>query len=483
MEIWAWKDTILTDIDTIKVDTTIRDTTSVENTLSISAQWLYFNFLFETLYLKKEFYIKKRVSFDAPNISMLLGDFYETFGNGLMLGMEPQPAKGYERRINGAKVGAKLGCFELSEVYGTPWVIDRAQQKYSLAAGCDTTDKLLGLNLSAPVSIINTIFSLRGLEFKNQYIGHKTFVGGDIKSSTNWMECTIEGARKMVSDTIFDTTGFGLYCNTKFYVNSYIVGLQIIDYKNFGNYIYHQLPTLNKNEYSINEGRDEFGYQVSLQKSIGDFVGNLSHALISVCNDTGVGKKNNSLEWLPYIPYFSPVDFPWEKKKILEICLDGEFKDFNASLKLLKLGENVDPHYKNKNEIMGEIEGDIKNVKTHLSLTKTQGPPRDISTSLSEIAFYDAGLGIDVLIREGIIVYGTYIKRYTSDSLELKKVERTESSQGDKCYGVGLRVELISRVIGEVWYGKERGGIVCSGGVCRPVNPFEGLKLKLNITL
>lgn len=494
LEVWGWKDTVITRVDTT-VTKTVVDTLSVEDNLSLSVQWLYLSGLFETLYLNGDIYVKKSISFDAPAVLVTLGDFYETFGSGIMLSMEPQPLKGYDRRINGFKAKEKLGWIELSEIYGTPWVIDRSQQKYSIVriGQADTTDKLLGVNLSVPVPLMNTNFGLRGLglrkqqeitggAFKKQY---KTFAGWQVKSSTSWMELDVEGAKKMVYDTTEDVAGNGLYCNTKYYIGSYIAGLQFIKYNNFGNYLYHQLPTLNENEYSINEGMGEIGYQLSLQKSIGDFLGTISNSIISVSNDTGDTEGNGMLEWFPYVPYVSPLDFSWEKKKILEMCFLGEYQDFTGSLKLLKMGDRVDAHYKNRSEIRGEVEGDIQSVKTHLSLIKNQGTPLFSNIDrdhIMDIVFYDAEIGVDVLIREGIMAYSTYMYRYAKDSLELAKVQETETSDGNYWYGVGIRVELISKIMGEFWYGKQRGGLVCSGGVCRWVRPFEGFKVKLNIT-
>ena len=49
--------------------------------------------------------------------------------------------------------------------------------------------------------------------------------------------------------------------------------------------------------------------------------------------------------------------------------------------------------------------------------------------------------------------------------------------EGDEWMGgeLALTIKSEHRVI--LFYGRERGGIKCTSGVCRPVQPFEGFRL------
>jgi hypothetical protein len=98
LDVWGWKKGSSSDRferDPI-MGSYYNDTASTENNFSLSAQWLYFNGFLEALYLNNEIHLKKRVSFDAPKVSFSLGDFYETYGNGLMLDMTFLESKGFE---------------------------------------------------------------------------------------------------------------------------------------------------------------------------------------------------------------------------------------------------------------------------------------------------------------------------------------------------------------------------------------------------
>ncbi|MDD5530969.1 MAG: hypothetical protein PHX21_13210 [bacterium] len=440
------------------VDTTTKlDTASIENTLSFSAQWLYFNGFLEALYLNNEIHLKKRISFDAPNVSFLLGDFYETYGNGLMFGMTARESKGYERRINGAKVSTKLGCVTLSEIYGNPLVIDRANQKYSIIDEdslflADPTDKIAGLNVSVPIPLAQTIFNVRGLEIKRDSGGlllptYMTIIGGEVKLNTGWCEFNAEALRKTNSDTL-DTLGYGAYLNTKIYLGSYVVGMQGLYYEQLNTYKYACLPTLNKNEYSINEGKDELGYKFSLQKAFEELI------LNSYFSNTFPRLEKDANN---------------HKKSLIESFADIEFKDISASFRMADLDSGIVPHYKNKQQIEGEFAGEIKMFRAELSFSKVTG------TSLldSTIDFYDVGFGLDFFINEQFTLYSTYTVR--------SKEELTESP-GKLWAGIGLKVNVLDKVLGEIWYGNEKGGLVCSGGTCRWVDPYDGLKAKVNLS-
>ncbi|MDD2890589.1 MAG: DUF6029 family protein [bacterium] len=448
LNVWGWKKET--------ADTTTKiDTASIENTLSLSAQWNYFNGFFETLYLDRKIYIKKRISFETPNISFLLGDFYGTYGNGLMLGMTAVESKGFERRINGAMASTKLGCVTLSEIYGTPWIIDRANQKYIVKntdTSYDTTDKLGAINVSVPIPVAQTTVNVRGINLKygQYYTYYMTLIGGEIKLNTNWCEFNAEGLRKISSDTALDTLGYGAYVNTKVYFGSYIVGVNGLYYEQLNTYKYASLPTLNKNEYSINEGKDEWGYKFSLQKAFDELIANAYFS--------------NTLTRLEKDPITD------KRRGLLEGSADIEFKDINASFRMADFDSAIDIHYKNKQEIESEFVGEIKMFKAEVSLLKVTGTSSESST----VDFYDTGFGLDFFINEQFAIYGTYTARSKEAPEELK-------SPGKLWYGIGLKINVVDKVLGEVWYGKEKGGLVCSGGTCRFVDPYEGLKAKLTL--
>ncbi|MFA5033165.1 MAG: DUF6029 family protein [bacterium] len=445
LSVWGWKKET--------VDTTTKiDTASIENTLSLSAQWNYFNGFFETLYLDRKIYVKKRISFEAPSVSFLLGDFYQTYGNGLMLGMTAIESKGFERRINGAMASTKLGCVTVSEIYGTPWIIDRANQKYGITN--DTLDKLGGVNLSVPISKIQTIFNIRGIGLiKSLWAGgpqsYMTLIGGEVKLNTSWCEFNAEGLRKTNSDTL-DTLGYGGHLNTKIYLGSCIVGMQGLYYEQLNTYKYASLPTLNKNEYSINEGKDEWGYKFSLQKAFDELIANAYFS--------------NTLTRLEKAPITD------KRRGLLEGSADVEFKDINASFRMADFDSAIDIHYKNKQEIEGELIGEIKMFKAEVSLLKVTGTSLENST----VDFYDTGFGLDFFINEQFALYSTYTVRSKEAPEELK-------SPGKLWYGIGLKINVVDKVLGEIWYGNEKGGLVCSGGSCRWVEPYEGLKAKISI--
>ena len=165
-----------------------------------------------------------------------------------------------------------------------------------------------------------------------------------------------------------------------------------------------------------------------------------------------------------------------EAKKILEYYLKAELMDFYGLLKFLSL-DGVDTHFKERREWTGEIYGSFKDIETTLSVQKvdatvtawTTGDPID-----SIIPFIDVGLSIEFPIYEIFAMFLDYTRR---------SKEVIEDAPGSEWYGIGVKIEPSSKVFFEVWGGKEKGGLVCSGGVCRWVSPFDGFKVSLNMTL
>ncbi|MBI4722626.1 MAG: hypothetical protein HY769_06485, partial [Candidatus Stahlbacteria bacterium] len=111
--------------------------------------------ILHTIYWDYEFGLKdttltrifwKRVEVSTPRISVVLGDFHSTFGQGLMLSMEADDHLQRDRRIEGMKIGANAGCLELTQIWGIPYEIDRLQKKYEILN--DTSDILFGMDVS-----------------------------------------------------------------------------------------------------------------------------------------------------------------------------------------------------------------------------------------------------------------------------------------------------------------------------------------------
>lgn len=56
---------------------------------------------------------------------------------------------------------------------------------------------------------------------------------------------------------------------------------------------------------------------------------------------------------------------------------------------------------------------------------------------------------------------------------------RSVSLEGPDYWGYGIKFQPADWITSEIFYGQEKGGLSCAGGVCRALPPFQGLKFDL----
>ncbi|MCK4307342.1 hypothetical protein KAW50_03835 [candidate division WOR-3 bacterium] len=447
--------------------------TVVEDKISVGFSESHFRGGFEFLYtakLNQEFGLKntalaliswKDIGFESDKISATLGDFYYTLGQGLIIGMEPMEASGRDRRIQGIKIETKLPWFKMSEIWGVPWEIDRLQKNYNVLN--DTSDVLFGFDVSTSLlSNYGISLSGRGLRVEMEDTLYTNLGGIDFEFRHNWISLYLEAAQRSgwMSRKLHpsrkkykEKSGWGIYSSLDTYIGSYGFNLQFMNYDSLSvggiGYRYNLLPTINQSGYQIDEGQkitcNGIGFQVTGEKTFGDLMLTLSHS--------DIGNKDTT-----------------EAKRILEYYLKAELMDFYGLLKFLSL-DGVDTHFDKRREWTGEIYGSFKDIETTLSMQKV-----DVTAMAGDpiIPFMDIGLAIEFPIYEIFAMCLDYTRR---------SKEVIEDAPGTEWYGIGVKIEPSSKVFFEVWGGKEKGGLVCSGGVCRWVSPFDGFKVSLNMTL
>jgi hypothetical protein len=157
-------------------------------------------------------------------------------------------------------------------------------------------------------------------------------------------------------------------------------------------------------------------------------------------------------------------------KRILEYYLKAEYSDFYGSFKFLSLTGGIDTHFDTRKELECELNGNIRSIESNFYIRRTEATTwRD-----SIIPFVDIGISVQFPVFDISTIYFNYAHR---------SQEVIEEAPGKKWYGVGAKLEPSSTVFFDIWAGKEKGGLVCSGGVCRWLFPFDGIKLKINISL
>jgi hypothetical protein len=365
-------------------------------------------------------------------------------GEGLILGMERDETLNRDRQIEGINVGMKLEWFEISQIWGTPIEIDRINKAYRIVN--DTSDVLFGLNLSTPImSRYGILLGSRILRLKKDTL-YTNLWGGNFEFSSNHISWYIEVAQRSGKEK-----GWGVYSNLDIFLGSYNFNLQFINYDTLRiggmTYKYNLLPTLNQSGYSINEGQDEVGFQITMKKTIEDKRFSISHSKIT--------------------PKFLDKE---NEKEIKEYSLEANFFDFYTSLSFSSFKGYIVPPFKKQKKIKVEIDGSIKDIEFLFSIQKIKGMTwRDVET-------FEISVELNKILLFNIYpIYFNYTHRFK---------EIVEECPGIEWWGIGMKFNSNSeKPFLDFWFGKEKGGVVCSGGVCSYVAPFEGVKVKLTIIL
>ncbi|MBA7595212.1 hypothetical protein ES703_02173 [subsurface metagenome] len=89
---------------------------------------------------------------------------------------------------------------------------------------------------------------------------------------------------------------------------------------------------------------------------------------------------------------------------------------------------------------------------------------------IDTITFMDNAVSIDA----GIFSYLTIAGRW-----EIRNKEVLLESEGTEWKVIELRWDISDSHTLNIMAGSEKGGLICSGGVCRIEEPFEGIKINL----
>ncbi len=207
--------------------------------------------------------------------------------------------------------------------------------------------------------------------------------------------------------------------------------------------------------------RGEIGYQLELSGSpVGGTYASLHHHLVSRRpeHQGGVPRPTYQLKHSPYWEWFLNVEqtLPHGRNFIVELGINEEAAA--AWLERQWVQGIFRTPYRDTQELEFEIE--VMTLKDHL---------RD------EESFLDQLYSIAWNSRRSLSL-NTQLQ--LTDDEELKDREGDFWLSGEAAYSMGQgRHRMI------VFYGRERGGLKCSNGVCRPVQAFEGLRITLETSL
>ena len=372
------------------------------------------------------------------------GDVYETFGRGLALNLFENRDLFYDTGLRGGKVSYRSKKVRFKAVYGT------SRDGYQVYE-----ENIGGLNLELrPVRDLQVGASLvqqEGLYYTKQMIP-EIYAGYEYYPFSIYAEY----AQKRVED--FDLyAGEGLF--TSFTAAVAGIAAQVnYKYYNFGEENPYVTPPICQREFTtkllsshphIPHLNDQTGFEIDISAT--------PHELVFLNLNFSRASKHEGSSLIPSLNEdYSPF---WE------LFIEGEYyarEDLHTKFGF-GLNEEAGPNFWQKK--MGLLGEAIYNVNDLWSVTFLAENMQVEDINLDE-EYSDNYFALTL----GRAPYGTVTFSYENSTEET-------TDEGDEWLGVECALTIRTQHRLTFFYGEERGGLKCTSGVCRPVQPFEGFKI------
>jgi hypothetical protein len=448
--------------------------------------------------------------YSRDKINITAGDFYGSFGRGLVLGLKESRADFFDSKVTGGKFeycGEKFGFKALGGKSYFKYINDYFPEAQTVE---QMDNAVLGSELVLPVSDYlgseNIVFSIGGsyLYVKGDDVPETQFLYEEMfieKSQIGGLSLDVSGydvefyneyAIKTTERTP-SQTGWANYTSLAYAVKGLSVGLEYKDYYKYGANpndpasgftpfqnapeltIAHSSHLLNNHPHEVNPN-DEIGYKLAAMYQLNDNIG-FNGTLAAASKHSGDNIMPESADgYLPYLDSWIGGGYDAENYGISAGF--GYMKDSPVSKGVNQLiipGEETDLEVYSDERItfMGEYNMNL-NEEMRIALC---GEYQAVSNE-----FLDEDLN-DLY---GSVEYGYSPYGYINVSL----VTTAEKSQNDPWYsfvtdisetwlGIEAGINIRENHKLELFYGRERAGIKCSGGTCRQVPEFDGFRMTL----
>jgi|GEM_PF-2175895 hypothetical protein len=394
---------------------------------------------------------RKNIKIDKEPLKLEFFDIYRDFGRNLFAGFTKDETVLLERFLKGFSGNLKLGIFDFGFTYGRPY--EYLYYSPNPALSKDTLDELkiteVKMSLLPGINIGGYhVFYDQNIFMEKKRAEFSGFTA-DLKGGiiTIYQEYSRRrGIDKLIwTDTLpYDyAKGFANYTQVVFSIRQFTISTEYEKYKKYST-PYALPPCIHPYGISLTQGRDEEGYAVNILFPLFffDFDMNFSKSFYRKDKKTEEQKVNLRADRYPFL-----FDFTFD----------------NAYFKGAEIEEGYPPESVQKRGEM-DFKGKIQ-----------------YSFPLIALSF-----GTELRKREDIINDTLY--KYTEPLYEFEIlhpfgfVSATYSQDKDKkdyytfetMFQIGYNLEI------SLMYGKQRGEIKCSGGICRYEPPFEGFKTKIS---
>ncbi len=261
-----------------------------------------------SLYERREGFYRRYIEYDSRRFGIRAGNYYVTFGRGLLLRAYEDDLAYLDRDIDGVKIRGSTDWGDITLVTGRPRNTEFHQLAYAVIN--DTTDIIRGADLSlhplpffsAGASYVLLVAEKEQFDTSAVFFKRTEVYGTNVSLNIANVDIYGEIAKKWGWDpNLADPQipfnsggigqGYGIYGSASLSFPGYGITVQFADYDSLGlgeeMYRYNSPPILNRYGQSINKGIDETGYQIEAYLSPIEPVNmSLSYSDLKTADDT-----------------------------------------------------------------------------------------------------------------------------------------------------------------------------------------------------
>lgn len=416
------------------------------------------------------------VQYDKEPISILYGRFNKTFGRGLALNQFIDEDFKIDKSLYGVQASFRYFNSRLTVLSGKPRNVFFEENVYKIKNANDSTAQIRGIDLETKI-IPNTTLGGRYVRINQERnLTPEAFTelfGGNIGFRAGPFDAYLEyaqqyGTRPGAGGRL---KGYGILFSSSVALSGLGISFQMMEYDTIGfpidrNYRYNEPVTPIKSGISVNRGIDEIGFGVSVLYSPFDFMTiELENNKISV-RDTTVNKIQQIFTTDGEIPAVTEQSFKIQTYPTFDL-------EVTAGVERL-VKDSIELPIIEKSEIKPYL--DITyNLGSFFVETSYEHDFTSATDTIGTFDYYDHVLAVSVGRPESFVFTFRYERRSEAAP------ERFVSKLGEETSWplAELSLDLTTRHNLRVRVGAEKGGLVCSGGVCRFEEPFKGVKLVL----
>jgi len=421
-------------------------------------------------------YFDYSAQYSKDPVSILYGRFNKTFGRGLVLNQFVDEDFKIDKSLYGVQAGLKYFNSQLTLLSGKPRNVFFEENIYKIKNDNDTTAQIRGIDLETKVVPKINLGGRYVRINQDRNLTPEAFTeifGGNIGFKTGPFDAYLEYAQQLGTKPGLGgrLKGHGVLFTSSLALSGFGVSFQMMDYDTIGfpydrNYRYNEPVTPIESGISVNRGVDEIGFGASVLYSPFDFLTvELDNNKISV-HDTTASRFEQIFTTNGTMPAVIEQGVKVQTYPTYDM-------EITAGVDRL-VKDSIELPIIEKSETKPYIEVTY-NFGTFFIET---GYEHNFVTAVDTVGsfdYYDHVIAFSIGKPELFVLTLRYERRSEQAPERFADKLGTETSWPL----AELSLDLTARHNLRIRVGAEKGGLVCSGGVCRFEEPFKGVKLVL----